>query len=74
MHAPYQCGRAPDRSAREETPGEALYTVAQKLRAEGDERGYRTTLTYLMTQYPSSRFAAAAKLDLASDAAGSQEP
>jgi hypothetical protein len=67
-HAPYQCGKAPDRSMREETPGEALYTLAQKLKAEGDEQGYKTTLQYIVNHYPSSRFAVAAKLDLGSDA------
>ncbi|HKQ68304.1 MAG TPA: hypothetical protein VJT73_03155 [Polyangiaceae bacterium] len=72
--APYQCARSPDRSAREETPGEALYAVAQKLRAEGDEQGYRTTLHYLVDHYPSSRFAAAARLDLGGDAGASGAP
>lgn len=66
-HAPYQCGKAPDRSMREETPGEALYALAQKLKAEGDEQGYKTTLRYIVSRYPSSRFAVAAKLDLGGD-------
>jgi outer membrane protein assembly factor BamD (BamD/ComL family) len=66
-HAPYQCGKATDRSVREETPGEALYALAQKLKAEGDEHGYKTTLRYLVTRYPSSRFATAAQVDLGAD-------
>jgi len=69
VHAPYQCGKSPDHAAREETPGEALYSLAQKLRTEGDEPGYRTTLRYIVTRYPSSRFAAAARVDLGEDAA-----
>ena len=62
--APYQCGKAPDRSIREETPGEALYHLAQKLKGDGDERGYVTTLQYIVTQYPASRFATAARAEL----------
>jgi hypothetical protein len=73
-YAPYQCGKAPDRAAREETPGEALYGLAQKMKAEGDEQGYRTTLRYIVDRYPSSRYAAAAKLDLATDASAADAP
>jgi hypothetical protein len=69
-YAPYQCGKSPDKSVREETPGEALYGLAQKLKAEGDEQGYRTTLRYIVTRYPSSRFAAAAQAELGGDAGG----
>ena len=67
-YAPYQCGKSVDRSVREETPGEALYALAQKLKAEGDEQGYRTTLRYIVAHYPSSRFATAAQIDLGSAA------
>jgi outer membrane protein assembly factor BamD (BamD/ComL family) len=67
-HAPYQCGRSPEATVREETPAEALYHVAQKLRAQGDEQGYKTTLRYIVERYPSSRFAIAARADLAEDA------
>ncbi len=66
-HAPYQCGRSPEATVREETPAEALYHVAEKLRAQGDERGYKTTLRYIVERYPSSRFAVAARADLADD-------
>ena len=69
-HAPYRCGRSPDKTIREETPGEALYSLAQKLKAEGDEQGYRTTLRYIVARYPSSRFAVAAQADLGGDAGG----
>ncbi len=73
-HAPYQCGKAPDRSVREETPGEALYALAQKLKAEGDDRGYKTTLRYIVTRYPASRFAAAARADLGPEGADGGAP
>jgi outer membrane protein assembly factor BamD (BamD/ComL family) len=66
-YAPYQCGKSPDKAVREETPGEALYALAQKLKAEGDEPGYKTTLRYIVARYPSSRFAAAAQADLGGD-------
>jgi TolA-binding protein len=68
LYAPYQCGKAPERAVREETPGEALYALAQKMKAEGDERGYRTTLRYIVDRYPSSRYATTARSDLGPDA------
>jgi hypothetical protein len=74
LYAPYQCGKAPERSLREETPGEALYGLAQKMKADGDEHGYRTTLRYIVARYPSSRYAAAARIDLSADAADDDRP
>jgi TolA-binding protein len=74
LYAPYQCGKAPERSLREETPGEALYGLAQKMKADGDEQGYRTTLRYIVARYPSSRYATAARVDLAVDAADTDGP
>jgi len=74
-HAPYQCGsRTTEASVREETPAEALYHVAQKLRTQGDEQGYKTTLRYIVERYPSSRFAVAARADLAEDASSADSP
>jgi hypothetical protein len=73
-YAPYQCGKAPDPSVREETPGEALYGLAQKMKADGDEQGYRTTLRYIVARFPSSRFAAAARIDLVRDAGDTDGP
>jgi len=72
--APYQCGKAPDRSVREETPGEALYHLAQKLKAEGDEQGYVSTLRYIVVRYPASRFAIAARTDLGETAIDGGNP
>ena len=74
VYAPYQCGKAPEPSLREETPGEALYDLAQKLKAEGDEQGYRTTLRYIVTRYPSSRYAQTARIDLGADAPDADGP
>jgi hypothetical protein len=74
LYAPYQCGKAPERSLREETPGEALYELAQKMKADGDEQGYRTTLRYIVARYPSSRYAAAARMGLSTDAADGDGP
>jgi hypothetical protein len=74
VYAPYQCGKAPERSLREETPGEALYGLAQKMKADGDDQGYRTTLRYIVARYPSSRYAEAARVDLAVDASDNDGP
>jgi hypothetical protein len=64
--APFQCASDPDpRLSREDEPGEALYALAEKFEAEGDERAWRTTLEYLIHQYPASRFAKRAEDDLA---------
>jgi len=64
--APVQCGSEPDpSSAMEETPGEALYDLAEKFRKNGDRDAWRDTLLHLIDRYPGSRFAVAAKQDLA---------
>jgi TolA-binding protein len=64
--APVQCGSEPDPSnAMEETPGEALYELAEKFRKNGDSDAWRDTLLHLIERYPGSRFAVAAKQDLA---------
>ena len=64
--APIQCGSEADPAlAMEETPAEALYQLAQVLKREGNEQGWRLTLEQILARYPSSRFAVAAKQDLA---------
>jgi TolA-binding protein len=64
-NAPFQCASEPDPTkAMEDTPGEALYKLAEQFKASGDERAWRRTLEYLIARYPSSRFAAAARDDL----------
>jgi hypothetical protein len=64
--APLQCAREPEPDLREyETPPDALYDLAGRLKGQHDDRGYRTTLEYLVERYPNSRFAIRAKDDLA---------
>jgi len=65
--APVQCGssRGDADSALEETPGEALYQLAQRFWAEGDRDAWQITLQQLIERYPSSRFAMTARQDLA---------
>ena len=60
--APLQCTKEPDPSLRrEETADEALYHLAEDFAARGDEGASRHTLEVLVTKYPSSRFAPAAR-------------
>lgn len=63
--APLQCQSEPDPAkAREETPAEALYGLANDFHAKGDERARGETLRYLLQRYPTSRFAVMAREDL----------
>jgi hypothetical protein len=63
--APLQCASDPDPELRRyETPGEALYGLAQQFKAKGDEEAWRATLEYLIARYPNSRFAVTARSDL----------
>lgn len=74
-HAPMQCARDPDPALRkEETPPEALYGLASQFKTQGDERAWRTTLEYLMSHYPSSRYATTARADLAAASPASGAP
>lgn len=68
--APYQCGSKATDPARqqEETPGDALWQLAEQFRANGDEKARRETLEFLLARYPSSRFAPAAREELGADA------
>ncbi len=54
---------------RNDTPGEALYDLAQGFRTKGDDHAYRETLRFLIERYPSSRRAVLAKAELETDAA-----
>jgi hypothetical protein len=64
--APFQCASEVDPERRiYEDPGEALYGLAGKLKADGDQKAYVTTLRYLVDRYPASRFAHMAREDLA---------
>ncbi|MBW2457624.1 MAG: hypothetical protein JRI68_24175 [Deltaproteobacteria bacterium] len=64
--APYQCSGDPEPAmAVDETPGEALYGLAEQFREAGNVTAWRRTLRYLIDRYPSSRFAKTAQQDLA---------
>ena len=64
--APFQCAHTPDpNERREDSPGDALWELAQDFRAHHDEAAARGTLTYLVEKYPSSRYAPAAREQLA---------
>lgn len=60
--APLQCPspRRPE-NAREESPGEALWALAERFAAEGDGAARRATLSFLVERYPASRFAMRAR-------------
>ena len=66
--APLQCASDPDPELRRyETPGEALYGLAEQFKSKGDRAAWRATLEYLVARYPNSRFAAMARNDLESE-------
>jgi outer membrane protein assembly factor BamD (BamD/ComL family) len=63
--APFQCARKPGPETRlEEEPGQALYALAQQFKIEGNERARTETLEYIVKQFPTSRYAEQARLDL----------
>lgn len=69
--APVQCARTPDPTLRvEDSPGDALWDLAQDFRAKKDEAAARSTLKFLVDKYPSSRHAAAARAELDGQADG----
>jgi len=63
--APFQCASKVDPDKRmEEEPAEVLYGLAERFEAQGDARARAETLRYIVSRYPSSRFAIMAKQDL----------
>lgn len=63
--APVQCGRDTNpETAIEEEPGEALYGLAEQFREQGNVESQKSTLTYIVKRFPSSRFAKRASQDL----------
>lgn len=63
--APFQCASDPDpNKRREETPGEALYGLAQQFDKEGDKAARIATLEFLVKRYPSSHEAETARVEL----------
>lgn len=60
--APIQCAHSPDpNERREDSPGDALWTISQKFDAEHNTVAEKETLEYLISQYPSSRHTQAAR-------------
>ena len=65
-NAPLQCGHTPEAELQEdETPGDALWRLAQKFHDRGQTAAERQTLQYLVERYPASRWIAPAKEELA---------
>ena len=63
--APMQCKGGDDPSLhRSESPGDALYNLAQTFREKGQQEAYEATLRYLIDRYPSSRRATTARSEL----------
>jgi outer membrane protein assembly factor BamD (BamD/ComL family) len=69
--APLQCGHTPEAELREdETPGDALWAMAQKFHDSHDVAAQRATLKYLVERYPASRWVSPARDQLAELGAG----
>ncbi len=72
--APIQCAHDPDPNMRrEDSPGDALWTMSQKFEAEHNDAAEKETLEYLISQYPSSRHAEAARDELKKLGGGSAD-
>jgi outer membrane protein assembly factor BamD (BamD/ComL family) len=64
--APLQCGGKPRPELRlEEEPAQALYGLAERFKAEGNQTARAETLRFIVERYPASRFAETAKVELA---------
>jgi|HubBroStandDraft_6_1064221.scaffolds.fasta_scaffold5414032_1 hypothetical protein len=72
--APIQCGHETDPALRQdESPGDALWDLAQRFHDAHDEAAYAETLGYLVQRYPASRWAAAARAELGDSGAVSRD-
>jgi hypothetical protein len=72
--APLQCGHTSDASLREDdTPGDALWALAQQFHEGHDPSAERRTLEYLVARYPASRWVPAAREELANLEGGARE-
>ena len=61
-NAPIQCGHEIDPTLRkDESPGDALWDLAEKFHEAHDEAASEKTLAYLVDRYPASRWAPAAR-------------
>jgi hypothetical protein len=66
LTAPFQCARkTPPTQRLEDDAAEVLYALAERFKAEGNQAARAETLRFLVERYPESRFAAAARVDLA---------
>jgi hypothetical protein len=73
--APIQCGHTPDAELQEdETPGDALWRLAQRFREAHDVSAEVRTLEYLVERYPASRWVGPAREELAHLVAGQAQP
>jgi hypothetical protein len=64
--APLQCPHENDAAhCWDDAPGDGLWDLAQKFRDAHDDEGARRTLQFLVDRYPSSRYAPAAREELA---------
>jgi outer membrane protein assembly factor BamD (BamD/ComL family) len=64
--APLQCPHETDAAhCWDDAPGDGLWDLAQKFRDNHDDAAARRTLAFLVERYPSSRFAPAARDELA---------
>ena len=64
--APLQCGHTPEAELQQdETPGDALWKLAQQFHDRHDAEAERTTLRYLVERYPASRWVGQARDALA---------
>jgi hypothetical protein len=65
LSAPLQCARRPGPDVRtEDDPAEVLSTLAERFKTQGNAAARTETLRYLVSRYPESRFAQAARLEL----------
>jgi hypothetical protein len=72
--APIQCGHETDPALRQdESPGDALWDLAQKFDEAHDEPAMARTLQYLVERYPASRWSAAARARLDRSGAASAD-
>jgi hypothetical protein len=63
--APIQCPSPPrPELAREDDAPEALFRLAERFKAQGNEPARVETLRFIMERYPASRLAVTAKYDL----------
>lgn len=69
--APLQCPHDTDPAhCWDDAPGDGLWDLAQKFHDHHDDAAARGTLAFLVERYPSSRFAPAAREQLAREADG----